>query len=57
MATPDMLIYAPSGICNVESVNTHISIHPVAILEQFTSTVAVDTNWNNAIMIIVFTKI
>ena len=44
MATPDMLIYAPSGICNVESVNTHISIHPVAILEQFTSTVAVDTN-------------
>ena len=34
MATSAMSIHTPSGNCNAESVNTHIKIHPVAILEQ-----------------------
>ena len=33
MATSAMSIYTPSGNCNAESVNTHLNIHPVAILE------------------------
>ena len=33
MATSVMLIHTPSGNRNAESVNTHINIHPVAILE------------------------
>ena len=34
MATLVMLIHTPSGNRNAKSVNTHINIHPVAILEQ-----------------------
>ena len=33
MATSAMLIHTPSGNRNAESVNAHINIHPVAILE------------------------
>ena len=33
MATSAMSIHTPSGNRNVESVNIHINIHPVAILE------------------------
>ena len=33
MATSAMSIHTPSGNRNAESVNTHINIHPVAILE------------------------
>ena len=33
MATSAISIHTPSGNCNTESVNTHIKIHPVAILE------------------------
>ena len=34
MATSAMLIHTPSGNHDAESVNTHINICPVAILEQ-----------------------
>ena len=48
MATSAMSIHTPSGNRNAESVNTHISIHPVAILEQLvTSTVVNDRSLNN----------
>ena len=58
MATSAMLIHTPSGNRNAESVNTHINIHPVAILElllvrwQLMQAETIDT-----ITIIVFTKI
>ena len=58
MATSAMSIYTPSGNCNAESVNTHLNIHPVAILElllvqwQFIQAETID-----AITIIVFMKI
>ena len=58
MATSAMSIHTPSGNCDVESVNTHINIHPVAILElllvrwQLMQAETIDT-----ITIIVFTKI
>ena len=58
MATSAMSIYTPSGKCNAESVNTHLNIHPVAILElllvqwQFIQAETID-----AITIIVFMKI
>ena len=34
MATSAMSIHTPSGNSNAESVNTHINIWPVAILEE-----------------------
>ena len=34
MATLAMSIHTPSGNRNAESVNTHINIRPVAILEE-----------------------
>ena len=34
MATPVMSIHTPSGNRNAESVNTHINIRPVTILEE-----------------------
>ena len=58
MATSAMSIHTPSGNCNAESVNTHINIHPMAILEmllvrwQLMQAATIDT-----ITIIVFTKI
>ena len=58
MATSAMSIHTPSGNRNAESVNTHINIHPVAILElllvrwQLIQAEAIDT-----ITIIAFTKI
>ena len=58
MATSAMSIHTPSGNRNAESVNTHMNIHPVAILElllvpwQFIQAETIDT-----ITIIVFTKI
>ena len=33
MATSAMLVHTPSGNHNAESVNTHLNIDPVAILE------------------------
>ena len=58
MATLAMSIHTPSRNYNAESVNTHINIHPVAILErllvrwQLIQPETIDT-----ITIIVFTKI
>ena len=58
MATSVMLIHTSSGNRNAESVNTHINIRPVAILElllvwwQLIQAETIDT-----ITIIVFTKI
>ena len=58
MATSAMLIHTPSGNSNAESVNTHIKIQPVAVLElllvrwQLMQAETIDT-----ITIIVFTKI
>ena len=58
MVTSAMLIHTPSGNLNAESVNTHINIRPVAILElllvwwQLIQAETIDT-----ITIIVFTKI
>ena len=58
MATSAISIHTLSGNCNAESVNTHINIHPVAILElllarwQLIQVETIDT-----ITIIVFTKI
>ena len=58
MATSAMSIHTPSGNRNAASVNTHINIHPVAILElllvrwQLIQAETIDT-----ITIIVFKKI
>ena len=58
MATSAMPIHTTSGYRNATSVNTHINIHPVAILElllvrwQLIQAETIDT-----ITIIVFTKI
>ena len=58
MATLAMSIHTPSGNRNAESVNTHINIRPVTILEQLlvrwqlTQAETIDT-----ITIIVFTEI
>ena len=58
MATSVMSIHTPSGYRNAESVNAHIKIHPVAILElllirwQLIQAETIDT-----ITILVFTKI
>ena len=58
MATSAMSIHTPSRNCNAESVNVHISIHPVTILElllvrwQLIQAETIDT-----ITIIVFMKI
>ena len=58
MATSAMSIHTSSGNRNAESVNTHINIRPVAILElllvrwQLIQAETIDT-----ITIIVFTKI
>ena len=57
MATSAMSIHTPNGNRDVESVNTYINIHPVAILElllvrwQLIQAETIDT-----ITIIVFTK-
>ena len=34
VATLAMLIHTPSGIRNTESVNIHINIRPVSVLEE-----------------------
>ena len=58
MATSAMLMHTPSGNRNAESVNTHINVNPVAILElllvrwRLMQAETIDT-----ITIIVFTKI
>ena len=58
MATSAISIHTLSGNCNAESVNTHINMHPVTILElllvrwQLIQVETIDT-----ITIIVFTKI
>ena len=57
MATSAMSMHTPDGNRNAESVNPHINIHPVAILElllaqwQLIQAETIDT-----ITIIVFTK-
>ena len=58
MATSAMSIHTPSGNCNTESVNTHINIHPVAILELIlVRWQLIQAETINTITIIVFTKI
>ena len=46
MATSAMSIHTPSGNRNAESVNTHKNT-PCGYLRRVTSTMAVDTSWNN----------
>ena len=58
MATPVMLIHTPSGNRNAESVNTHINIRPVTILEQLlVRWQLIQAETIDTITIIVFTEI
>ena len=58
MATSVMLIHTSSGNRNAESVNTHINIRPVAILELLLVWwQLIQAETINTITIIVFTKI
>ena len=58
MATSAMSIHTPSGNRIAESVNTHIKIHPVAILELLlVRWQLIQAETINTITIIIFTKI
>ena len=58
MATSAMSIHTSSGNRNAESVNTHINIRPVAILELLLVWwQLIQAETINTITIIVFTKI
>ena len=58
MATSAMSIHTPSGNRNAESENTHINIHPVAILELLlVQWQLIQAETFDTITIIVFTKI
>ena len=58
MATLAMSIHSPSGNRNAESVNTHINIRPVTILEQLlVRWQLIQAETIDTITIIVFTEI
>ena len=58
MATSAMSIHIPSGNRNAESVNAHINLQPVAMLDQLlVRWQLVQAETINTITIILFTKI
>ena len=58
MATLAMSVHTPSGNRNAESVNTHINIRPVTILEQLlVRWQLIQAETIDTITIIVFTEI